>query len=514
VTSPRFRGTTPRRVRSKTALALVLGSGLALSACSGTTLADKYGLSAPERTLVLADPTIPGSLRGTTAIQTFQADVARRSQGRLRVLIRTRVTDTNEERRTVADVASGRVDLGWAEASTLEGMGSASLRPLLLPMVVDSYPLEAAVLSRYSALLVADIPKAVGVTPLALFAGGLRFAAAADHPIVTAADWSGRAFWIHAPGEAEAAIRALGAAPDAEPADRQPLAQSGRVDSAEETWRSYNPYALPFVAANVRLWPRVVVLLGNPAVVGSLTQRERNWLSGAATAAAAWATTHASDADKPGLVAACRVGAKAALATTSELAAMRAAGQTASRRDQPTWVSAMLRDVDSLRGRPGFEPAVSIPDGCAYSAADAIPRAVGDRAPRTGPGPMGDLPAGTYRYDVSPADISASSAGNAGDLYAAENTGRWTWTIGDGRWSLDMRPSASSFPIVRCAGWISISAGIATFTRTVNGLPGGDCVPLVWSARFRVVGSVVQWSETNVPDFSWVFQPKGWIRLR
>jgi hypothetical protein len=89
-----------------------------------------------------------------------------------------------------------------------------------------------------------------------------------------------------------------------------------------------------------------------------------------------------------------------------------------------------------------------------------------------------------------------------------------TWTIGDGRWSLDMRPSASSFPIVRCAGWISISAGRATFTRTVNGLPGGDCVPLVWSARFRVVDSVVQWSETNVADFSWVFQPRGWIRLR
>jgi hypothetical protein len=234
---------------------LALAQLVLLASCTGGTLAGKNGLSAPERTLVLADAALPGSIVGTPAIPEFVAQVTRRSHGKLKVEVRTRARDTDEQRRVIQRVAAGRVDLGWAEAHTFDTLGVTSLRPLLVPLLIDSYQLQAQVLRRHSAQLLADVPAKTGVIPLALLAGGLRFAAATDHPIVTAADWSGRAFSTTSPGSQEAGIRALGATPVIDPRDRQTLTQSGLIDSGESTWRAH-PETLPYVAPNVRLWPR------------------------------------------------------------------------------------------------------------------------------------------------------------------------------------------------------------------------------------------------------------------
>ena len=68
--------------------------------------------------------------------------------------------------------------------------------------------------------------------------------------------------------------------------------------------------------------------------------------------------------------------------------------------------------------------------------------------------------------------------------------------------------------MVPCSGWISVSADVATFTRTVNGLPGGDCVPFVWSARFHLSDGTVRWTETDVSGFGWVSQATDWKKIR
>ena len=83
--------------------------------------------------------------------------------------------------------------------------------------------------------------------------------------------------------------------------------------------------------------------------------------------------------------------------------------------------STMLRGVDTLRRRPGFEPAVSIPAGCAYSPADALPRAVGQRAALTGPGPTRHLPGGTYRYEPSQSDFMLRQAESEARVFQAES---------------------------------------------------------------------------------------------
>jgi len=493
---------------------LALAQLVLLASCTGGTLAGKNGLSAPERTLVLADAATPGSIVGAPAIAEFVTQVARRSHGKLKVEVRTRVRDTDEQRRVIERVAAGRVDLGWAEAHTFDTMGVTSLRPLLVPLLIDSYPLQAEVLRRHSAQLLADVRAKTGVIPLALLAGGLRFAAATDHPIVTAADWSGRAFSTSAPGSQEVGIRALGATPVTDPRTRQTLTQSGLIDSGESTWRAY-PETLPYVAPNVRLWPRVVVLLASQQTSRDLSRQQRGWLNGAAASAAAWAIRHAADSDATGLQNACRAGSKAALASSTELAAMRTAGLRAiSHQRQPSWIEELVREVAALRDKAGPDPTVSIPGGCTFAAGDARPRGIGHRAPLTGPGPTGTLPRGTYRYSITEADISRASGGKATADFLQENAGITTWTIGNGRWSLAFTPTDSTIPTVPCNGWISVSADVATFTRTVDGTAGGDCAPFVWSARFHLGNGAVRWTETDVADFSWVFQATDWTKIQ
>jgi hypothetical protein len=115
---------------------------------------------------------------------------------------------------------------------------------------------------------------------------------------------------------------------------------------------------------------------------------------------------------------------------------------------------------------------------------------------------------------LTEADISRASDGKAtaDDL---QNAGITTWTIGNGRWSLAFTPTASTIPMLPCSGWISVSADVATFTRTVNGTVGGDCAPFVWSARFHLLrNGAVRWTETDVTDFSWIFQATDWTKIR
>jgi TRAP-type C4-dicarboxylate transport system substrate-binding protein len=503
-----------RRVFRAGGAGLALAQLMVLAACTGgTTLAGKNGLTTPERTLVLADAAIPGSIVGAPAVAQFVAQVTRLSHGRLKVEVRTRARDTEEERRVVRGLAAGGMDLGWAEAHTLDTMGVTSLRPLFVPLLIDSYRLQAEVLRRHSAQLLADVPSA-GVVPLALLAGGLRFVAATDHPIVTAADWSGRAFSTSSPGSQEAGIRALGAIPVVDPRDRQTLTQSGLIDSGESTWRAY-PETLPFVAPNVRLWPRAVVLLASPHTWRALSPQQRGWLRGAAASAAAWAVRHAADSDASGLTNACRAGSKAELASSTELDAMRTAGLRAiGHQRQPSWIDELVHEVAALRDKAGRGPTVTIPAGCTFVAGDARPRGIGHRDPLTGPGPTGALPRGTYRFSLTEADISRASGGKAtaDDL---QNAGITTWTIGNGRWSLTFLPTASTIPMLPCSGWISVSADVATFTRTVNGTVGGECAPLVWSARYHLLrNGAVRWTETDIADFSWIFQATDWTKIR
>jgi pimeloyl-ACP methyl ester carboxylesterase len=137
------------------------------------------------------------------------------------------------------------------------------------------------------------------------------------------------------------------------------------------------------------------------------------------------------------------------------------------------------------------------------------------RLPVSGHGPAVALPQGTYSYRMTAAEIMKASGGRSSEQDAINNAGVTTWTIRDGRWGLGLEPSESTAAAVYpCAGTVSFDGDVATFTRTVNPDPNGECAPFSWTARFVVEGDVVHWSAVSIPDFGWVFAAKPWQRIR
>jgi pimeloyl-ACP methyl ester carboxylesterase len=142
-------------------------------------------------------------------------------------------------------------------------------------------------------------------------------------------------------------------------------------------------------------------------------------------------------------------------------------------------------------------------------------RRVQFRLPTSGPGPAIGLPQGTYSYRMTSADIMKASGGRSSEQDAINNAGVTTWTIKDGRWGVGLQPSESTADAVYpCAGTVSVDGDVATFTRTLNPDPTGECAPYSWTARFAVKKGVVHWSAVSVPDFGWVFAAKPWRRIR
>jgi hypothetical protein len=131
----------------------------------------------------------------------------------------------------------------------------------------------------------------------------------------------------------------------------------------------------------------------------------------------------------------------------------------------------------------------------------------------TGDGPPIALSDGTYRYQLTAQDLRTASGGQISAKDIRNNVGTWTWDLHDGRWSLDLNPtSPAAEPSSRCAGRVTVDGDLATFVRTVNGNPVGECAPRTWSARYLVQGGVVSWSDVSVPGFGWFFAGKPWIR--
>ena len=125
------------------------------------------------------------------------------------------------------------------------------------------------------------------------------------------------------------------------------------------------------------------------------------------------------------------------------------------------------------------------------------------------------LPRGTFSYRMTPAEIVTASGGRVSEQDAINNAGVTTWTLGDGRWGVGLEPSESTAAAVYpCAGTLSVDGDVATFTRTVNPDPNGDCAPSSWTARFAVKNGVLHWSAVSIPDFGWFFAAKPWHRIR
>lgn len=500
------------RTRRGTGAALFAGlaaAAMVVAGCTGTD-ADKSGGTRAPTVLVLANND-GGDLELVPAVQRFTDRLRELSGGSVTVRVQSNWTKDYDEAQLVRDVAAGKADLGWIGTRAVDTLGVDAFEPLHAPFLVTSYAAEAALVKDPLAGQLLATLKPLGVTGLALAADQLRIPAGITKPLLTPADFSGATFRTFKSKIQTDGIRALGAQPTSAP--MQELLDGGRLSGFETMWSSYdsNNYwgVAPFVTANAVLWPRTLALFAGSAALEKLDPQVRGWIVQAGADASAWSAEHAGDAEARNVQEACEHGARVAVASPSQLTALRAAAEPvyAALRAQPAQ-RATLERLETLVRSAGPQPAPTVPAGCAYGSAYA-PATPAPATELTGPGKPGALPQGVYRYTIS---MQRLRAAGAGDRDARNNAGVYTWTLRAGHWSNQLSPEDPSLPAATCEGWYDVGGATAAFTTTTK-LDQGDCAPPTWIMRWSVKGSVLTWSNASVADYGLNVALVPWTKI-
>ena len=283
------------------------------------------------------------------------------------------------EQQVVRGVAAGRYDLGVVGTRVFDTLGVDSFQALTAPMLIDSYPLERAVVdSGIPAQMMRSLDK-LNVTGLGVLADGLRKPIAVRKPLLGPADWRGITFAAFRSREASEAIRALGATPSDVSGDQldQGL-DGGAVGGFEKNLLIYRLHPdlwkrARYVTANVNLWPQTLAVIGNPDRLARLTSQQRGWLTEAVRDAAG-RSTGLIDGDAGLLPGLCAGGTRFANASDAAIAALRDAfASVYAQAEQAPQTKEFIAEINRLKqhNRPGG-PLV-IPGGCTGTAPGPAP---------------------------------------------------------------------------------------------------------------------------------------------
>jgi TRAP-type C4-dicarboxylate transport system substrate-binding protein len=357
--------------KTRALLALILMSAVA-PGCAAASPGDKAG-GPGGGPVVLRMASSPYDLTDTATVGEFVRLVGALSHGALKVTVISQWGDYSPDAETqvVRAVVAGTVDLGWAGSRVFDSMGVPDFRALSAPMLIDSYPLENAVLhSAMPGRMLAGLASA-HVTGLGVLGDGLRLPISVQRPLLAPADWHGVSFGTYRSGIQEQAIRALGATPVVAfgPYRGHDL-DSGQIQAFELDVQRYARARMglvaraPYVTANVVLWPQFDVLVANPARLASFTTQQRAWLRQAADAAARDSVNLA--ASQNGSVRrACTMGARFVNATPADLAALRSSLSTVYQAlQQDPRTSLFIHQIQRLKDSTQAGPAPAIPARC------------------------------------------------------------------------------------------------------------------------------------------------------
>jgi TRAP-type C4-dicarboxylate transport system substrate-binding protein len=399
------------------------------------------------------------------------------------------------EQEIVRAVATGSVDLGAAGTRVFDTLGVSSMEALTAPMLIDSYPLERAVIAS-------DVPRKMlpgldklGVTGLAVVGEWLRKPVAVKRPLLEPADWRGITFAAFRSRAAAASIRALGARPSDVWGSAQSAALGdGRLEGAENDLGTYigssRQEQAPYVTANVNLWPRTTAVIANTKRFSRLTSEQQGWLRQAAADAAS-RSTGMFDQDGQITAALCKLGAHISNATEQQLAALRRALEPVYvelERDPQT--KAFVARIEQLKRSTPRGPALRIPAGCAGHS--PVPRASAS---------TGDLGAlnGTYRFVVSDAELKAN--GVTGAFVISQNHGIFTWVLHDGRWRIHQQANNKLFN--SCNGNFGGRYRLKGDLITVEPPPSGTCASTGGSpitARWKLADGQLRFTVVGAAD--------------
>jgi TRAP-type transport system periplasmic protein len=359
----------PRKAGALIALSLAV---TAVAGCSASAAGDKAGGPAGGP-VVLRMASTPSGLSDVPPVADFVRRVRALSGGSVQITVTNQwgLYVPGAEAQVVRAVAADTVDLGWAGSRVFDTIGVPALGALSVPMLIDSYPLENAILkSAMPARMLAGLSR-LQVTGLAVLGDVLRRPIGVRRPLLAPADWRGLSIGTYRSGAQEQAIRALGATPVvAFGPYRTRDVEAGHIQGFELDVQRYVTQGLAaiarYVTANVVLWPQFDVLFANPARLASLTPQQRAWLQQAAADTSRDSVTLVAGQNSGYIRQACAMGARVATATPADLAALRQSLSVVYRSlEADPQTSAFLRQIQALKKATPPGPAPAIPAGCA-----------------------------------------------------------------------------------------------------------------------------------------------------
>ena len=404
-------------MRALTLTALPLAA-LAIAGCLGSGR-DRVGGRPPAapRVLTLADGgTDPSELIA------FTSEVRRLSRGSLRVDIRSRWRkgQTRYETGLIRDVQAGKVDLGWTGARAWDTVGVMGLRALGAPLLVDNYELEEKLLrSDIPARMLAEL-QPLGLVGLGILPGQFRRPLSRKRALLEPSDFAGLTIGGQRSRVAADTFRALGARSRWLPVGNSDVSA---LDAVEQrvTAIDGSRYDAPgtYLARNVDLWPRPLVLFAGSKVFAALDRDQQRALRQAAANAVHRDIALDRDLDREATGNVCRrANAIMATASASQLRALRRAVQPVYddlRRDPRT--RTFIDAIERLKRDLGPLPP------------DALPACPPTSRPVAGAASAID---GVYHMTSS---IKRDSKRDPTPV--PENYGTWTFVFSHGRFAFD-----------------------------------------------------------------------------
>ena len=313
-----------RRITQWAAVAVLAGLALAAAACSGSG-SDKAGGAEKQKPVVLEFASFTSDIQ--PQLQVFAEEVARRSDGTLRIEFEPdwRRDDPDAERGTIEDVKAGKADMAWVGARVFDRLDVTSFQALLAPLLVDSYDLEGQVFESGIPTSMLEGVEELGVVGIGVLPGPIRRLLGLSHPFLQPSDFEGQ---VIGGAENELSVRtfqALGATLEALPAGGSLEGLDATEQHLGAIWGNRYNKAAKYVGANVNLWPRPLVIFVGKEVFASLTPKQQAVLREAATSAVPEALAAARAEDEEASSELCRRGLSFAVASESELAALRSA---------------------------------------------------------------------------------------------------------------------------------------------------------------------------------------------
>jgi hypothetical protein len=209
------------------------------------------------------------------------------------------------------------------------------------------------------------------------------------------------------------------------------LAEAGELDGiefdvAQYLANGYGPQAGK-VVSNVVLWPKMFVLALNHDLWDSLSAEQRGWVQTAADQAVQ-ASVNADYPEDEIAWKLCALGARFKPADPGQILTIHEAVEPViDDLAEDSEEAQLLREVQAVADRHPNQDTITVQDSCATEA--NLPNA--SNIPTT----LAPIPDGTYRKQISEADVAAAGLSNNDGT-----SGTWTLKVANGHWYVSCRP--------------------------------------------------------------------------